>query len=310
VLDTDVSTGIAGRIGQKPDMLPVSARVKAGRYSEPRTFKVEMVREPNLLPTLVMAVFTNAIDTEGNLPEELTARVAATIRLKDHDPIVLKDTMSGPRFSGPMGPSLLFGPVANIVNILSRNSMAPVRIESIDCDVEIESGRTSAEIESLRLASDRLQPGDTLKAYVTVKPFKGERQTLELQAALPADLPEGNYEAAVCDSANTLRRRVRNEPSLLEPRDLDAILKFIHLQTKPKRTAIFLHIPAPERGLAVQGEVLPNLPGSTRAVFANGRHSPAPPIRADVIESIDTNWVVEGSHSLKFTVVKDSDLSK
>ena len=92
-----------------------------------------------------MAVLTNAIDTEGNLPEELTARIKATIRLKGHDPIELHDTLSGPRYTGPMGPSALFGSAASIVNILVRNPMAPVRIEAIDCDVEIEAGRTVAD---------------------------------------------------------------------------------------------------------------------------------------------------------------------
>src|SRR5262245_11664182 len=35
VLDTDVSTGIAGHLGRKPDMLPMSVQVRTGRYSEP-----------------------------------------------------------------------------------------------------------------------------------------------------------------------------------------------------------------------------------------------------------------------------------
>ena len=30
VLDTDVSTGVAGRVGPEPDMLPMSVRVKTG----------------------------------------------------------------------------------------------------------------------------------------------------------------------------------------------------------------------------------------------------------------------------------------
>ena len=37
VLDTDVSTGVAGRVGPKPDMLPMSVRVKTGRYCRART---------------------------------------------------------------------------------------------------------------------------------------------------------------------------------------------------------------------------------------------------------------------------------
>ena len=34
VIDTDVSTSVAGRIGPRPDMLPMSVRVKTGRYAE------------------------------------------------------------------------------------------------------------------------------------------------------------------------------------------------------------------------------------------------------------------------------------
>jgi hypothetical protein len=309
VLDTDVSTGVAGRLGPRPDMLPLSVRVKAGRYSEPRTFHVEMVREPNLLPTLVMAVLTNAIDTEGNLPEELTAHIKATVRLKDHDPIELRDTLSGPRYTGPMGASAMFGPIASIVNILLRNSMTPVRIESIDCDVAIDPGRTVAAIETVRLASDRLEPGQTLRASVTLKPFKGDRQTVEVALPLPVDLPEGAYEASVCDLANGLRRQIRNEPSLMEPRDLDGVLKAIRVQTATRRTALSLHVPLPDRGLAVQGQILPNLPGSARAVLTTNRQSPDLAVRADLVQTADTPWVVEGTQSLRFTVVKDAALS-
>ena len=110
ILDTDVSTGIAGRIGGKPDMLPMSVRVKTSRFSDPKTYHVQVIREPNMMATLAMVVLTNAIDTEGNLPDELTAKIAATIRIKGYDPIEVRDTLSGPRFTGPMGPSTLFLP--------------------------------------------------------------------------------------------------------------------------------------------------------------------------------------------------------
>jgi SpoIVB peptidase S55 len=309
VLDTDVSTGVAGRIGPKPDLVPLSVRVKASRYSEPHTYHVEMVREPNLLPTLVLSVLTNAIDTEGDLPEELTARVKATVRLKGHDPIELRDTLSGPRYTGPMGAATLFMPVASIVNIVVHNPMAPVRIESIDCDVEIDSGRTVASIESVRLATDRIEPGQTLEAFVTLKPFKGDRQVIEIDLPLPAELEEGQYEACVCDMTHSLRRRFRNEPSLMEPRDLHGLLRALRIQTLPKRTALALHVPSPERGLAVQGQALPNLPGSARAVFASGRQSPEPAVWSDLVRAVDTPWVVEGDQALRFAVVKDSGLS-
>ena len=309
VLDTDVSTGIAGRIGPKPDMLPLSVKVKTGSYSETRTFKVQVVREPNLLATLVMAVLTNAVDTEGNLPDELTARISATINLKDHEPIRFEDVVSGPRYSGAMGPSSMFSPVAGMVNVLVRNSIKPVRIESIDCSVDISAGRTVAVVESVRLASDRVEPGGSLKAFVTLKPFKGDRQVVELDLSLPADFPEGPHEAAICDLSSSLRRRFRNEPQLQEARDVEGLLRAIRTQIDQDRTNLSIHVAAADRGLAIQGQALPNLPGSARSVLASGRQTPDPAVRADLVGSLETGWVVEGSQTIKFTVAKDTGLS-
>jgi hypothetical protein len=309
VIDTDVSTSVAGRVGAVPDMMPMSVRVKTSRYSDSQTYKVRIVREPMLLPTLILSVLTNAVDTEGNLPDELTAQLSATIRLKDQEPITLSDTFSGARYTGPMGPSALFSPLASIVSILVRNSMGPVRIEAIDCDVQIEPGRKAAVIESVRLLSDTIEPGHELKAYVTLKPHKGERETIEVALPIPADFPEGPHEAIFCDAGNSVRRRFRNEPALLEPRDLTAVLRSLRVQTEPKRTAVYFHVPSMERGVSIRGQALPNLPGSVRAVFASRREVPVAPIRSDMVKVAPTSWVVEGSHTLRFTVAKDAGLS-
>src|SRR5262249_7207997 len=135
VVDTDVSTGISGRIGKTPDLMPMTVTVKTGPFSEPRVYKVRIVRQGRLLPSMVLAVLTNGIDTEGDLPEELTAKLTAKVAIEGHDPIVLEDTASGPRFAGPMGPVSLFGPVSTIAGILTHNAFEPLRLESIDCQV-------------------------------------------------------------------------------------------------------------------------------------------------------------------------------
>lgn len=308
-IDTDVSTSVAGRVGATPDMLPMTVRVKTGRYADDHTYRVRIVREPSLLPSLIMSVLTNAIDTEGNLPDELTARLRAIITIKGQEPITLADSFSGPRYTGQMGASALFNPLASIVSILVRNSMEPVRIESLDCDVQIEPGRKMATIESVRLLSDTVEPGQELKGVVTLKPHKGERETIEIALPIPRNFPEGSHEAVFCDASNSVRRIVRNDPALLEPRDLAAILRTLRVQTAPRRTSIYLHVTAPDRGLSVQGQSLPNLPGSVRSVFASRREVPVTPIRTDLTQVAPTSWVVEGSQTLRFTVVKDAGLS-
>jgi hypothetical protein len=310
MLDADVSTGVAGRIGATPDLMPMTIRVRVGRYSDEVTYRVNVVREPTLMASLVMSVLSNSIDTEGNLPEELTARMNATVRCEGREPIVIADTYSGSRYNGQGAAGALFAEIGRTVNTLARNPFGPVRIEGIECQVEVTSGRSSAEIESVRLASDRIEAGQTLRAFVTLKPYKGDRRIEEVALTLPSDLPEGTYELTVCDQGNSLRRRLRNNPELLEPKNLDDLFRFLHFQGGPKRTTLYIHLPLPDKGLAVDGQALPNLPASARAVISSSRRTAEPALKADAIASKVTPLALEGTQAIKFTVVKDADLAK
>jgi hypothetical protein len=256
-----------------------------------------------------MAVLANAIDTEGNLPDELTAHLNAVIRMKGAEPVTVNDTFSGPRYAGPMGAAALFGPLSSIVSILVRNPIAPVRIESIECDVQIEPGRKVAVLESVRLATETIEPGQDLRAFVTLKPHKGERETLEIKIPIPTDFPEGACEIVVCDATNSIRRKFRNDPAILDPRDIDGLVRAIRVQTDPKHTSVYVHIPTPKRGLSIKGQTLPNLPSSVRAAFASKRETPLPAIRNDIESTVPVSWVVEGQQTLRFNVAKDAGLS-
>ena len=62
-------------------------------------------------------------------------------------------------------------------------------------------------------------------------------------------------------------------------------------------------------GCPIQGQALPNLPGSVRAVFASKREVPAAPIRSDMIAGRADALGRRGSQTLRFTVAKDAGLS-
>ena len=240
----------------------------------------------------------------------MTARLSATIRLKDQEPITLSDTFSGPRYTGQMGASALFNPLASIVNILVRNSMAPVRIESVDCDVQIEPGRKVAAIESVRLLSDTVEPGQELKGFVTIKPHKGERETIEISLPIPSGFPGGLLRGDVL-------RRVQQRPAVGPQR------------SGPARTARPgghpPHAEGPDRPEADGG--LPARPRSGPGHLDPGAAAAEPArerplgLRLEArgprcsrsartwCGSAPTSWVVEGSQTLRFTVVKDAGLS-
>src|SRR5438876_1533091 len=229
-INADVSTCIAGWLGRTTDMLPVHMTVVSGPGESPKSYHVEVVRQRGLLAALVLTVLTNAVDMEGEWPEEMTAELQARIEVEGRPDIVIKDTFSGASYSGGRAPPALYSQIAAAVNLLTFNPYNPVRLKQIDCETHLVPGRQTAEIEAIALDSETYSPGDTLKATVYLLPYKGSRQRLSVTLQLPADLPEGSYSALVCDDLTNVRRQIRDNPNLSSPQSLDQIFETLSVQ--------------------------------------------------------------------------------
>jgi hypothetical protein len=305
VINADVSTGIAGWIGRKPEMLPIRTTVTREPDGASRTFNVEIARQRSLLGPLTYSVLTNSVDMEGELPEEMTADMTARIEVDGHAPIVIKDTFSGSSYSGGRAPTALFTPVSSVVGLMTYNTYKPVRINRIECETRITPGRRTADIEAVELDSDTLSPGDTLKATLFVRPFKGLRQRLPVSLKLPADLAEGNYTAVICDDLTNARLELRDNPTLNSPQSLDQVFEALAVQTAAKRTNIVVRVPLQGVGVALGGKALPDLPPSMVQILGNSRRTNAQTMGGALVSRKSTEWVFQGSESVRFTVTKN-----
>ena len=305
VIRADVSTCIAGELGAEADLLPINMKLREEPSGHTQTYRVKVVRHPTLLGSLVATVLSNALDGTGALDPEITIDLDATIQAQGLKPIELKNTYSGSTLVGSNGAKELLNQVAVIADGLTRNPFSMARLESIDCTASIYRKRTSAAIQSVRLASDRYEPGDEIDATVTVRPYKAEPQTVQLKLQLPKSLPPGDYTATICDASTHLKNTFSEEPSLLVARNVEQIARVYRMQLEERRKMMYLRVVVPEAGLTVGTATLPQLPASAQSVFTSRRASAAMPVRRAVVSRHPTDWVIEGSVSLPFTVVKD-----
>jgi hypothetical protein len=305
VINADVSTCIAGWLGRKPDMLPMRMTVSRELVGETKTFNVEVVRQPNLMGALLFSALINSVDMEGDLPEEMTAEMEVRIEVEGHAPVEIKDTYSGPSFSGGKAPQGLYSQVSNVVNLINRNFYQPIRITRIDCQTKIMPGRKTADIEAIELESDTLAPGDTLRATLFVRPYRGSRQRLPVSLKLPADLPEGTYTATVCDDLTNARQELHDNPNLSSPQNLDQVFEALRVVTAAKRTNLVVRVPLSAVGVAMDGKSLPNLPPSMVQILGNSHRSGAQPMSGAMVRRQSTPWVFQGSESVRFTVTKN-----
>jgi hypothetical protein len=289
-------------------MLPVRMTVALGDKGAVRTYNVQTVRQRSLMPSLVFTALTNSVDMEGDLPEEMTAEFRARIEIDGQAPIIVKDTFSG--FSGGRAPGALYNQVGQVVSMLTYSPYQPLRITRIECDTQILPGRRSADIESVELESDSYAPGDTVKATAFVKPYKGARQRLPITLKLPADLPEGSYTATVCEDLQNVRAQVRENPSLNYPQDSNQMLEAIQTLLSVKRTHLVMRVPTGPNGVAVAGKALPNLPGSMVQIMGSSKRTGSQTISGSLVSHVSTEWVIQGSETVRFTVTKDGKVTK
>jgi hypothetical protein len=307
VMHADVSTCIAGYLDRKADMMPLKIQVALSK-SEPRTFNVRVARHSGLLPALVYAALTNAIDMEGELPEELTARMHVRIEVEGREPIIIKDTFSG--FSGGRAPGTLYGQVAGMVSYLVNNPYKTLTIRRIECETAIEPGRMTADIEATELDAEEYCPGDTVRATVFVRPHKGGRQRISLNLKLPADLPEGNYTATICDEPSSARFDLRANPTLYVPTSVKHILEAVKLQTSAKRTTLVVRVPTGAHGVAANGKALPNLPDSVVHILVNSKRTGSMTMTKALAAKRNTDWVILGADSVSFRVSKTRHVTR
>jgi hypothetical protein len=258
-----------------------------------------------MISSLVFSALTNSVDMEGDLPEELTADMKARIEVEGHDPIVIQDTYSGASYAGGRAPRAMYNQVANIVNLLTYNSYKPVRINRIQCETHIQQGRRSADIESVELDSETYSPGETLKATVFVRPYKGLPQRVAVSLKLPVDLPEGRYNATICDDLYSVRQQFRDDPTLNNPQDLEQVFRALKVHTGMKRNHLVVRVPTNADGVSLDGKALPNLPASMVQILGNSRRTGSQRLTGALVSHKPTRWVIQGSESVRFTVAKN-----
>jgi hypothetical protein len=308
-INADVSTCIAGWLDRAADMLPVTMTVAREQGNQSRSYKVKVARQRSMMGMLVFTVLTNSMDTEGDLPEEMTAKVKVKLEIEGREPMIIDDIFSGSTVSANRAPQALFQLVPQLLNQIMYNQFEGLRLKSVECSAEVKQGRTTADIEAIELDTDVYSPGETVKATVFLKPYKGLRQRVPLTLQLPADLPEGSYTATVSDDLNNARQELRDNPNLSNPPDLEHLLKALNIQISAKRTNLTLRVPTQAVGVAIQGKSLPNLPPSMVQIMSQSRRTGVQHISGALVARQSTEWVIQGNEFVRFTVSRNKRMA-
>jgi hypothetical protein len=163
-------------------------------------------------------------------------------------------------------------------SFLLNNHLAKVELAGIDIELtQFEQPRTARLVEA-HAAKTVVRPGDRVPVNLDLVAFRGDHFRRSIELELPTGLADGRYSLLVGDGVSVDVARLMIER--FEPVTFDQALDFLR-SLHSRRQLVVLGIFA-GAGLAVAGEVLPQLPGSVRSLWGAAASGSAVPLRLAV----------------------------
>jgi hypothetical protein len=296
-LEQDRQTGIYGKLGREPKMIPVELNVQTSR-NRAETYKYEVVSDSFLTALLLNITVYNAITaTERGLGES-TINVSSQIAVKNAPAINVAR-----RISAVNAPVAAAGSIAVPAAALLGSGFEDAEIKNIKINVVSTDGKKTGALERLALTRNEIKAGENFEAQAFVRTSAGKQFVQRIPMTVPADTAPGAYLVYVGDGASL--QQVAPSRSFV-PKTVGELVNTINQVKKNDR--LYAQIYRVTNGAIIGTNELPNLPPSMLATLNNDRSvgGVTPTILSPIFEQelAPAEFVVSGQQVLTIEVVR------
>jgi hypothetical protein len=187
----------------------------------------------------------------------------------------------------------------------SENPFERVPVKHVRGTLKVNTGARSARILSVNLPKEKYNPGETLKAYVTYRPFRQEESVLPVELELPRDLPEGDYQLRLSGWEAYLEDEHETRPFRFTAETSKEMFDALRDVAAVKRTNLYLRLLRQADGVAIGRTAMPALPSSRRQVILGSGWSNVTPFVSSTTKSVPTQFVLDGAADFMITIEHD-----
>jgi hypothetical protein len=295
-MQQDRSTAVAGTLGVRPRTIDM--RVSLKREGAPdRRFSFALAEHPLLTPLLanvaVAGVLSQYERDSGPATYALRGRAAIAGRAAlEFDDIYAGDQ---PGFA-------VASAVAMPLAALLTNTLEPVRVESLQLEIEGAERIRSATIERVWLDTTDVKAGKAVPVKILLAPWRGEPFVRTIEVDIPRNAA-GPLTLVVADGVRFGQWEQREQRAALRPATVDQMLKVLNASRRASR--IYVRLVGRDTGAVINGEAMPSLPSSVLAVMQGDRGAAVnPPLQSSVLGAweIPMDIAVEGLRTLALTL--------
>jgi hypothetical protein len=256
----DRATGVFGKLGQSPKMIPVKLNLETSRNNQ-ETYNFEVAKDDFLTPILLnMTVYNAIVANERGLGDSMI-KLEGEIRLKNQQTIKLTR-----RFSGMQAAQLIGASISVPVNALLDSRFDNVEISEVNLNVSSIDGSKTGVLERIALDKTEVKAGETFEVQAFVRTDAGKIFSQKIPVTIPADTPSGVLLVSVGDGGSINATAAARQ---FVPKNLSELIKTINEIKKSDR--LYVQTSRVTNGAIIGAKELPNLPPSMLATLNNDR---------------------------------------
>ncbi|MGI9056189.1 MAG: hypothetical protein ACR2F2_10360 [Pyrinomonadaceae bacterium] len=294
----DRNTGVLGKLGQSPKMIPVKLNLENSR-NQTETLNFEIAKDDFLTPLLLNISIFNSISAKERGLGDSTIELNGTINIKGQkEPVKIERRFAGMQALQFTGASMAI-PVSNILQSRFEN----LEIENIELNIKSGDGSKTADLERIALDKTQVRAGETFEVQAFVRTDSGRTFVQKVPVKIPADTPAGMLMVTVGDGNSIQQTSVSQQ---FIPKDIAEMIKTINEIKKNDR--LYVQIYRVTNGAVIGAKELPNLPPSVLATLNNDRTAGGfkPTLQTVLTEQeiAPAEFLISGKQSLAIEVIK------
>ncbi len=294
----DQNSGVMGRLGKVPKLVPVQVTLHHADGRAPRKFRFEVTDQQKIMLSFLNAASASCLTSHGQPAQEATVRIRTRIELEGYPPLETINTYAGPK--------ALAESMRDFVNpcgYIIHNPFERPRFKSIQIEATVEEGRHHGRAAIMEVVLPRriYRAGQTVTLTVTMLPVRAERVRYQLKIPLPENLPPGRYSLTVCDAETDLQLDAGDRQHLYRARSLGEILKILGRPHPRKR--LICRLSTQRRGVAVAGRAFGRVPGSVLSILGGQSRSDVVAFQEPLRVEKEVPYVVVGTHTTQLEVL-------
>ena len=300
-LTNDFPFAVAGELGQAAPTARMTVAVRNATRERKETFTYDLALDRQWTGLLTGYVMGISLTRGQGVSRDMTASVFLRLKLRDKPWLALRERVhstSLPRRVMRMG---------MMSQMLLDNPWEETVLEEAEARVEFVEERRTARIDGLRLSADAGRRGEKLTAIVRLRPYRSGRI---VEKRIPFRIPENAevgslVEVTACDGPTSAQLSRQKAPGKFWATNLDRAMNI--LKSLPAGDRLALRVSKPGAGLTVEGEDLPDLPGTTIRLLADPTRTGSVLLHDDAVTMVPMPWVIQGTARLRVRVKPDAE---